>query len=319
MTQKLIIMTSAIIRGNFHARSIGKFYDNFNKYLLNYDVYHIVNIDAPIQLQQKFSVNETQLLLDNIIPTTIKKIFMSTTTPSFLGAYKNIVNKIDELGLTSENYLYWWFEDDWDCVQYYDIFEHIQLFCSFKNTAMNFTTSSPLGSFRAGPFMSGSYFINYFNIERLGVMNCTCDPEKQVGRWLSGMDRVNGTQKIHRLIDDNNIIKIFFLYLDGQKVDLNDFPKAYYKNKSKFNEKLKFEYYIIKYDTDYSYCNINDIDCCDLSKVTFNEINYDELFKDDCIKYICVKPFVFVDIGRTFNLDNSLKKWEKIGDAVTYI
>jgi len=316
--QKLIIMTSAITRGNFHAKSIGKFYEKFNKYLLNFNVYHIINIDAPEQLAHKFSADETQQLLNSIIPGTIKKTFVLTTTPSFLGAYKNLVNTIDNLGLTSDNNFYWWFEDDWDCTQYYDIFEHIKFFCKFKNAAMNFTMSSPLGSFRAGPFMSGSYFINFFNIEKMGVMNSTCDPEKQVGRWLSGTDRVNGAQKIHRQITNNDTIKIFFLYLDDTKIDMNDFPKAYYKNKSKFNEKLNFEYYVLKYDQEYfvwKITNIDDKSC----QPNFCELNYNELFDNDSIKYICVKPFVFVDIGRTFNSDNSLKKWGKIGDNVTYV
>jgi hypothetical protein len=67
-----------------------------------------------------------------------------------------------------------------------------------------FTNKSPLGSFRGGPIMSGSYFLNFFNIVNLCVSNNTCDPERQVRRWLSGLDRMNGRKKVHRKVTDKN-------------------------------------------------------------------------------------------------------------------
>jgi hypothetical protein len=330
---KLIILTSAITRGEFHRTTIGKFYEKFTQYLTNLEVYHIINIDQPEQLKNKFSQSETQKILNEIIPELINKTFILTKTPSFLGAFKNVVNKVDELNLLSEENLYWWFEDDWDCTQYYNIFEFVKLFCSFKNTAINFTSSSPLGSFRAGPFMSGSYFINYFNIERMGIMNDTCDPEKQVGRWLSGIDRINGNQKIYRnfKLTNNDTIQIVFLCVNDVKLSLSEIPRAYYQNKAKFNETIKFKYYIVTHKVDncenagkYRYCEIENINNVTDKNILLssNDASSEDLkniFDNGYITYVCIKPYVFVDSGRTFNLEHTLKKWEKIGDATTYV
>ena len=298
---KLIILTSAIIRGEFHKTTIGKFYETFSDYLKNFEIHHIINIDQPEQLKNKFSQNETEEILNEIIPNYVTKTFILTEKPSFLGAFKNVVNKVDELKLLSDENLYWWFEDDWDCIDNYNIFEIVKLFCSFTNTAVNFTASSPLGSFRAGPFMSGSYFINYFNIEKMGIMNNTCDPEKQVGRWLSGIDRVNGNQKIHRnfKLTDNDIIQIVFLHCNNTTFTLSEFPKAYYQNKTKFNENLRFKYYVLKYKNNkYEYCEIDDINNANDSNIKLNHIEYEELknmFDNNYITYVCVKPYVFID------------------------
>ena len=47
--RKLIILTASIIRGDFHKKTIGKFYEYFNEYLKQFDIYHIINIDKPEQ------------------------------------------------------------------------------------------------------------------------------------------------------------------------------------------------------------------------------------------------------------------------------
>ena len=54
MKKKLIILTTAIIRGEYHIKSIGKLYNKFNNFLKDYDVYHIINIDSPQNLKSKF-------------------------------------------------------------------------------------------------------------------------------------------------------------------------------------------------------------------------------------------------------------------------
>ena len=48
---KLVILTASIIRGDFHKKTIGKFYEIFYEYLKEYDIYHIINIDEPKNLK----------------------------------------------------------------------------------------------------------------------------------------------------------------------------------------------------------------------------------------------------------------------------
>ena len=67
--KKLIIITTAIIRGNYHNYSIGKFYKEYNNILQNYEVYHIINIDKPTNLIKNFTIYETINLFNNIIPS----------------------------------------------------------------------------------------------------------------------------------------------------------------------------------------------------------------------------------------------------------
>jgi len=53
---KLIICTTALIRGDLQRQSMGKFYKEFNQYLQNYEIYHIINIDQPNNLKKYFSI-----------------------------------------------------------------------------------------------------------------------------------------------------------------------------------------------------------------------------------------------------------------------
>ena len=39
----LIILTTAITRGEFHRKSIGKFYELYNDILKDFNIYHIIN------------------------------------------------------------------------------------------------------------------------------------------------------------------------------------------------------------------------------------------------------------------------------------
>jgi hypothetical protein len=85
--------------------------------------------------------------------------------------------------------LYYWLEDDWEPTVSYDITKFFDLL-NFPNTAYTVTDRAPLGSFRGGPFMTESYFSNIFNIRK--YMNETCDPERQMQRWLRGGYQKNG-------------------------------------------------------------------------------------------------------------------------------
>ena len=103
MKKKLIIITTSIIRGNYHKKSLGKFYENFIGYLEDYDVYHIINIDEPVYLKKYFNKYETIDLLNKIIPEQINKIYINKENPGFLNAYKKSMDKIEEMNLNSEN------------------------------------------------------------------------------------------------------------------------------------------------------------------------------------------------------------------------
>jgi len=306
---KLIILSPCIIRGDFHKKSLGKFYYTFSEHTKEFEIYHIFNIDSPVHLKTFFTPYETVGILQEIIPNYVNKIFIWNDNAGFLNAFKNLMKKTKELQ-TSEDNIYWWLEDDWEVINNYDIFKVIKLFCSIKNTAINFTQNSPLGSFRAGPIMSNQYFINYFNIEK--IMNQTCDPERQVSRWLSGMNRSNGRKKIHRSIVNNDEIHIFSLYFDKSNINFSDLHMWHY-DKS-FNKEIKFKYYILIYNTNVEIANVDNINN---SSLNFREFDPNE-FNNQYIKYITVHPYVFSDIGRYFNLEFNLTKWNSPNDSTTY-
>jgi len=320
MKKKLVICTTAIIRGDYHQKSLGLFYDRFNKYLAEFEVIHIINIDKPHKLLNHFSVSHTIELFDEIIPKNIKKVIIENIESSFLLAFKNIMYKIEELNLNTQENIFWWLEDDWQPKNDYDIFRFQQLF-SIQNTAVSFSERAELCSFRAGPIMSGSYFSNFFNIEKIGVMNQTCDPERQVNRWISGIKRKNGNDFIEREFGDNNIIQIAFLFLSDEIIKAKKLPFSHYANKLKFHENIKFEFHILK----------SDIEFVNIQHSHINPLNYKykltsilkedllQLFNNENITYITIKPNVFEDVGRVFNEKFNLKKWKTIHDKTTYL
>ena len=136
---KLIILTPSIIRGDFHIKSIGKFYEFFYQYLKNlYEIYHIINIDEPENLKKHFNKYETIGIYNKIIPSQINKILITEPNPGFLQAWKKIVLKIEQLNLINDSYLYYWLEDDWEPKTHYDITKFILQF-EFKNSAYTLT------------------------------------------------------------------------------------------------------------------------------------------------------------------------------------
>ena len=316
---KFIILTPCITRGEFHKKSLGKFYELYGKHLVDFEIFHIFNIDSPKNLEQYFTPYETIGILTEILPKFVNRIFTVTETPGFTGAFIGLMNKVKELNLLSADNFYWWLEDDWEIINDYNIFNLIKMFCQVENLSMNFTRGSPLGSFRAGPIMSGSYFLNYFNIVNLNIMRNSCDPEKQVGRWLSG----NKNKNIHRDITNNNIIDIFTLYHDKKDINPNDFTYWHYKKTTKYNKDLILKFHILLFiNNEIKIANINtriyDIVLSDLifKPITINE--FKKIFDGDNIKYITIHPYVFNDIGKYFNEDFKLKKWDETTDTTSY-
>jgi hypothetical protein len=314
---KLIILTTSIIRGDFHNMSIGKFYDYFYKYFEQFEIYHIINIDEPENLKKYFNKYETIYNYDKIIPEKVNKIYINENNPGFLRAYKKIINKIEELNLLDDNYIYYWSEDDWEPKNDYNIVKFFD-FLKCKNSAYTFTDKAPLGSFRGGPFMTGSYFKNIFNIKK--YMNETCDPERQMQRWLRGGNNKNGNVFIHRLSIQNDDIQndTIHIIIVCKKCFLNisDINISYYN--SGYDKSIKFYHHVLSYDSDF---NLQHSLISNDNKYDLKNINHDELlniFNNDCIKYFIIKPTIFEDIGRKFNEKYELKKWLTINDDVHY-
>ena len=154
--KKFIFGTASIIRGDFHKLTIGKFYDIYTELLKNYEVIHIINIDQPENLKNYFTVYETIYSYNKIIPDYVKKIYITPENPSFASAFKNIVNKADEI--IDENSLFWWLEDDWEPKNNYNFIEIIKDYWKLENCCFTFSTNAPFGSFRGGPLINYSYF-----------------------------------------------------------------------------------------------------------------------------------------------------------------
>ena len=273
----LVILTTAITRGTFHEKSIGKFYNLYNNHLMNYNIYHIINLDLPKKLSNTFTKKESLDVFKRIIPSNVNTIIIDNTNPGFLNAYKNVVKKAIELNLNNDETLYWWFEDDWDTEKFNkDLFKIINLFPMNVPVAFNSVISSPLGSFRSGPIMTGIYFKKYFDIVTNNVVNNTCDPERQVSRWISGIKRKNGKKMIERPILNDNTINIIFFYYNTSKINTNDFPNWWYERKDKYNSDLTFKYHAIKtnnlIDFEYGLVNLNE------KSITFKKTNIKNIF-----------------------------------------
>jgi hypothetical protein len=317
---KLIILTASIIRGDFHKNTIGKFYEYFYKYFRNYEIYHIINIDEPKNLKNFFNKYETMNVYNNIIPNKVHKIYINEPNPGFLGAYKKIITKIESLKLINEKYFYYWLEDDWEPKNNYDITFFLQNM-DLKNSAFTFSNNSPLGSFRGGPIMTGSYFINVFNIKK--YMNETCDPERQTQRWIRGGYNKNGNSFIHRFSINNKDIDLLNIHIilisdKENNIDFHNNTCSWHYKSPPYEKSIKFHYHIITYSNytiKYSPFKNNIYNLKIINKEYLNN-----LFNNNSIKYFVVKPIIFNDewLGRKFNEKYDLKKWVKITDGTSY-
>lgn len=320
--KKFIIMTTAIIRPKLHNKSIKKFYDIYfkNKDLKtnNFEIYHIINIDSPIKLQESSNSKETIENFNSIIPEFVNKVFIETTEPSFARAYINIMNKIKELDLLSENHYYWWFEDDWE-IQYenFNFFNVIDNILTFQNCAMTMVRNTPLGSFRGGPIMNGYYFMNYFNVVNLNIINHRRDPERQVSHYITAKNHCfsDKEQPIIRQLTNNydKKINIILIYFDANFSKVNgDFYKGYYQDN--YNKEIEFNYYIILINNynlqEISYIKADNNNFTNLNN--YKKTNFEQIKKDiddKSITYFIIKPFIFEDCGRDFAKEHNLIKW----------
>ena len=314
----LVIITTAITRGDFHKHSIGKFYELYWDIIKNmFDVYHIINLDLPNKLKDTYDKEFSVNLFATLIPTGVNVTLIDNPNPGFLQAYKNVVNKVTELKLNSDS-LIWWFEDDWESCFNPELFNIVKLFNMNNPVAFNSTANSPLCSFRGGPIMTSSFFNKYFNLEHFGVANNTCDPERQVNRWISGINRTNGDLTIHRDISHDNKVNIAYFYYGDSKINVAEYPFFYYENAIKFNQDLQFTYHAIQsHDlTTFEYGCVNN------KQLHMIPMDIQSILKNidsDGITYICIKPWTFSDIGRRFNKAHSLIKWANANDGTSYI
>jgi hypothetical protein len=321
MNNKLVIITTAITRGDYHEKSLGELYkSNFFQSIELSDIHHIINIDHPIKLRDRYTVDETLKLFDKIIPSEVDKTIILNDDPSFLNAYKNVVDKVVELKLNVEGNVIWWLEDDWQYIDNgYDLLKICMNLCKNRKVAIHSTKSTPFSTFRGGPLMSASYFNNYFNLSKLGVLNNGCDPEKQVCKWLSGLNRDNGNQKIHRDITNDNVIDILYLCINPERFSVSEIPILHYTNKRKFNKGIKFNYHYIRFNNNKILYSKIDVNRKHFSPEGISAEKLTELLNKDNIAHISIKPWSFVDIGRKFIADNGLKKWSTVNNSITYV
>jgi hypothetical protein len=280
--KKIIFGTASIIRGDFHKQTIGKFYQIYSELLKNYDIYHIINIDQPKNLKNYFTFYETIFLFNQIIPDFVKKIYITPSIPSFTGAFKNIVKKADEI--IDEDSIFWWLEDDWEPKNNYNFIELIQNYWNLENCSFTFSTNAPFGSFRGGPLMGYSYFKNYFCIP--DKMNDTCDPEKQISRFLRNNKEII---QVISISNDQNIHNLHLYYYSRKNIKCEIFVSN--------NGKL------FQYDDN-----------------KFTEIGV-EILNNKKIKYFAISPHLFSDekFGKKFLDKYLLNKWISKEDNATYI
>jgi len=333
---KLIIMTTALIRPILHNHSIKIFYDTYyypNKSIIDkdFEIYHIINIDSPDKLKQYFTLDETIDNFNKIIPENVNKVYITPEKPAFLDAFKNIMRKINELNLISDKNIYWWFEDDWKATKEFEtflFFDIVKQYTIFSNCAITMTHNCQLGSFRGGPIMNGYFFRKYFDLENLGLMNNTCDPERQVVSYLTSKKPIitnvkRNTGHIRDIsLEEDRKIYLNLVYLNNNTKISADFGLSYYK--LKYNEHIKFICHIVINLDDSNVLVLNyeeSVNNCDIKN--FTKMSKMEFYKQfdniQSIVYTIIKPFNFEDIGRDFSEKyNLIKSWKKIGDVTTY-
>lgn len=301
--QKLIICTTAIPRGSLHEASLGAMYKKYRKELDKFEVHHIIHLDEPHALRSSFDADETEKLLRQLIPPNVHTKIIRSSTPSFLDAYKRLVTAVRDLEILDDNAWVWWFEDDWAPTQSPAKFLSLMsVFRASEKYALGLASDAHLGSFRGGPLMTAAYFEAFFDIESKGVLNDSCDPEKQVRRWLSGKAVKNGDQRIHRQFDvtaSDKKINILQISEDIDSLSSNALESAtsYYRRTTSFNDSIEFT----------------------ISHHSEAEIRLlPPQLEASALTYVMIYPPPFCDIGRSFNTEHGLTKWTSPEHKATY-
>jgi len=304
----VILLTTAIPRGDLHKKTVHLFYEKFIKYLDGYTIHHIINIDYPEKIKPLFFKDDTIELFEQISYPNVKKYYILPEDANFCKAYCNVITKIYEENIISEQSIIWWLEDDWTIIRDYN-FVPLFKFLEIKNTALSFTNNAPLCSFRGGPIMNYGFFTNYFDIHK--TISIEKDPEYQVGK---GIRSRNDFQSFI------GIICIFLLDLFGENINIKQY-QYYYKRKFDKNIKLKYflgfmetigdnNIYLYEYKDESLIQNIQNISRENIKKIS-NRMTIEEFNKEfdkNSMNYINFFPDIFVDIGRKFCSENSLIK-----------
>jgi len=302
---RMVLLTTAIPRGDLHKNTIHLFYEKFIKYFDGYTIHHIINIDYPEKIKPLFSRDDTIELFEQINYLNVKKYYILPDEANFCKAYCNVIAKIYEEKLINEQSIIWWLEDDWTVVRNYN-FVPLFRFLGIKNTALSFTNNSPLCSFRGGPIMNYGFFTNYFDIHK--TISIEKDPEYQVGK---GIRKRNDYQSFI------GIICIFLMELFEENINIKQY-QYYYKRKFDKNIKLKYflgfmekiednAVYLYEYEDESLIPNISRQNIKKISKrITIEQFN--EEFDKNSMNYINFFPDIFVDAGRKFSSENSLIK-----------
>ena len=85
----LVILTTAITRGNFHEKSIGKFYSLYKDHLKNYNICHIINLDLPDKLSNTFTKNQSIDVFNKIIPSDVNTIIIDNENNIWITTMEN--------------------------------------------------------------------------------------------------------------------------------------------------------------------------------------------------------------------------------------
>lgn len=305
--KNLILLTTAIPRGNLHKNTIHLFYEKFIKYLDCYTIHHIINIDYPEKIKPLFSRVDTIELFEQINYPNVRKYYILTDEANFCKAYCNVIAKIYEENIINEESILWWLEDDWTIIRDYNFVRLFQ-FLGVKNTGISFTDNSPLCSFRGGPIMNFGFFTNYFDIHK--TISIGKDPEYQVGKRIRS--QINYENEI-------GIICVFLLDLFGENINIKQY-QYYYKKKFDKNIKLKYflgfmenigdnNIYLYEYEDESLIPNISQQNIKEISRLmTIKEFNAE--FENNSMNYINFFPDIFVDAGRKFSSENNLIKSE---------
>lgn len=118
MINKIVIITTAIIRPEVHTKAINSLYKSL-KNNRSFDYVHIFNIDEPESLiKNGYSYNETIKNLDLILPDYVNKVYLKSDTNSFTNAYCRVWLEANK-HMTSQSLLIY-FEDDWMFIENYN-------------------------------------------------------------------------------------------------------------------------------------------------------------------------------------------------------